>query len=157
MNEEIFLEVRSSDNVDNLKSMLSIVSVDIVNDSGRNLLQTAIAYKRYGSAALLINSNIDINHKDKDGLTPLHFAAIYQQPEIAKLILDNGGDLSIEDNTGCQPLNTAVNNAGDETSVCELFVQYGADVDHKDSGGESPKDTALLFRNEKLMKLFGVS
>mmetsp|Transcript_82476 Transcript_82476/g.160861 ORF Transcript_82476/g.160861 Transcript_82476/m.160861 type:complete len:511 (+) Transcript_82476:40-1572(+) len=50
----------------------------------------------------------DVNGVDKDGLTPLHFAAIWGRPNLAVLLLSLGGDPTLQDlRSGNTPFDTA--------------------------------------------------
>ncbi|GMT49081.1 MAG: hypothetical protein IEMM0008_0620 [bacterium] len=47
----------------------------------------------------------DINRKDKDGLSYLHWAAIYNHKELVRLLLSKGADVNAIDNMGRTPLD----------------------------------------------------
>jgi len=50
----------------------------------------------------------DVNGVDKDGLTPLHYAAIWGRPNLAVLLLSLGGDPTLQDlRSGNTPFDTA--------------------------------------------------
>ncbi|EAX97026.1 hypothetical protein TVAG_315280 [Trichomonas vaginalis G3] len=45
-------------------------------------------------AELLISHGANINEKDEDGKTALHFAAYYNSKEIAELLISNGANIN---------------------------------------------------------------
>lgn len=61
------------------------------------------------SAEFLITNGADINCKDDQGLTPLHWAVFYNAEEMVKLLLQKGADKTIESKKG----KTAWDIAGD--------------------------------------------
>ncbi len=55
--------------------------------------------RRYGkSAEMLIENGADIDAKDKDGNTPLHFTAESKMPRVADTLLRNGADPTVWNN-----------------------------------------------------------
>lgn len=73
--------------------------INKVNKDGKNALHFNAQY--YGnliSTQLLINKNINVNLKDKNGQTPLQYALVNKKWQIADLLLKNGADFSSKDN-----------------------------------------------------------
>jgi ankyrin repeat protein len=60
---------------------------------------------------LLLEAGAAVNHKQEDGLTPLHCVFSGSNPEesldAAELLLDHGADLNARDNNGATPLDFA--------------------------------------------------
>jgi uncharacterized protein len=125
-------------------------------ESGSSALHRAVVYNSKDAAQLLIERNIDINLKDERGATALHYCAQYNRLEISKIILSNKGRLDIEDNYGNQPLWTAVFNVKKDLSgldLVELYLQYGADKNHKNNAGRSPLDFANQVQFAPLLEV----
>jgi len=68
-------------------------------------------------------AGMDVNAKDEDGCTPLHYA---YTKEIAELIIENGADVNAKDDGGGTPLNAAALSGHKE--IVELLIAKGADV-----------------------------
>lgn len=98
---------------------------------------------------LLVSRGVDVNFKDEDGFTALHYAAKNGNKEMTKLLLSRGADIyatSIVDK--CTALHLAAQNRKKE--VAEFLLAQGADVDAKDN----VKKTALFYcyrENDKEM------
>lgn len=74
-NNEIFSIIRLGTYVLYEKSIVG-VDIDCCNEYKQNLLQEAIAACKNDIAKDLINRNIDLNHQDSNGQTPLHYCAL---------------------------------------------------------------------------------
>ena len=57
---------------------------------------------------LLLQHGANVDARDKNQYTPLHFAAQYGQIEVAKLLLDYGANKDLEDQYGWTPLHIAM-------------------------------------------------
>ncbi|KAL4233750.1 hypothetical protein ACF0H5_008430 [Mactra antiquata] len=91
---------------------------------------------------LLSNMGNDIkkiNELDKDGLTPLHYAARYHQLHIVKLLVEKGASLSVTDEEGLTPLHFAARfkHGGKKPKVEDDDEEEGDQID-----GIKPSDTA---------------
>jgi len=51
-----------------------------------------------------------VNARDKDGLTPLHFAAAYGTSEIIEVLIKAGADIRARDKNGKLPVDLAEGN-----------------------------------------------
>ena len=124
------------------KLSITKVNIDVCNEYGQNLLQESISSNKDMISIDLLERNIDINHQDGKGQTPLHFCAQYLNTHIAELLLRNNANINIIDNFGNNPLWTAVFCAHGDYQIVKLFMKYGADAHHKNKAGRSPLDFA---------------
>ena len=88
----------------------------------------------------------DVNIKDKDGASPLHFAAGSGHKEVVELLIARGADV----NEGT-PLNYAAFNGGKE--IAEMLIAKGADVNAKTKNGITPLDFAIDFKQSETADL----
>ena len=83
----------------------------------------------------------DVNAKDDNGWTPLHFAVYYGHKEIVELLIAKGADVNAKDKNGWTPLHLAAENG--RKQVAELLIAKGADVNAKDKNGWTPLHLAV--------------
>ena len=124
---------------------------------GRSAIHSTILTNAVAAGSVLISRGINLNLQDKpSGATALHYCAVYNRFEIANLILKAGGRLDIADNHGNQPLWTAVFNVkgkSERLPLIRLFLENGADKNHKNFAGRSPYDFAKQIRDSNLIFL----
>jgi outer membrane protein OmpA-like peptidoglycan-associated protein len=77
-----------------------------------------------------------INAKDKDDLTPLHFAVCNGHKDVAELLIAKGSDVNAKDQIGETPLVHAERCS--QKDLLELLIARGADVNSKDGYGNTP-------------------
>lgn len=94
----------------NDEAMIKILFEERVDISGKNienqnLLHCAVSAKLPLSfVENLISKNLDINAQDKNGNTPLHFAADRENWSTLKYLIENKGDVNIKNKDGFTPL-----------------------------------------------------
>ena len=89
----------------------------------------------------------DVNAKDDNGLTPLHWAAGIGHKEVSEYLITMGADVNAAETvSGMTPLHFAA--ALDQKEIVELLLASGADVNAKDVNGGTPLHIAA-FRDQK--------
>lgn len=100
----------------------------------------------YESFKKLMELGVDIDAKDKEEQTPLHYAAIFKNFEIGKLLIDAGAEIDAEDINGNTPLWRSVMYFRGEDTLLKLikaFLNNGADINKKNKHDSSPKDVII--------------
>lgn len=97
--------------------------------------------------------DIQVNSKDKFGLTPLHYAAMYGQKEIAELLIAQAADVNTKNNGGGTPLGSAAMGIGQNREVAELLIANGADVNTENFQGQTPLHQAVMAGQPTIVRL----
>jgi ankyrin repeat protein len=71
--------------------------------------------------------------KDKDGMTPLHFAAVKGYRNVAELLLSHGAEVNAKNKGGFTPLHVAAFEG--HKDVVELLLAHKAEVNARDEIG----------------------
>lgn len=99
----------------------------------------AVKNNDWDGIARLIENGIDINIRDKEGMTALIYASWNGKTEIVKKLLHNGADVNSADNLGWTALMLA--SAGGYASIIEMLILSGADIHAK----SHENATALMY------------
>ncbi|WP_341813090.1 ankyrin repeat domain-containing protein [Wolbachia endosymbiont (group B) of Germaria angustata] len=87
-------------------------------------------------AKWLIKKGVNVNAKNEENITPLHFAAGNGYYEIVKLLLGDGAKVNARDILNCTPLSIAARNG--YFDIAQLLLQHKAEVNTKDALGNTP-------------------
>ena len=78
-------------------------------------------------AKLLIDAGADVNSKDTEGNTPLHWSF---SPEAIDFLVSKGADINAKNSAGLTPLeNFTANIGGSNKEMVEAFLKHGATVE----------------------------
>jgi ankyrin repeat protein len=91
----------------------------------------------------LLERGVDVNARDNDQATPLHFASRMARLEAVKVLLDYGAEVDARKADGQTPLHQVSNNlcglGGDECpKVARLLLEHGADANARDKDQKFP-------------------
>lgn len=94
-----------------------------------------------------------VNAFSPDGYTPLGLACYFNQDEIAQFLIDRGANVTRAATHGSKvtPLHSAV--AANNTSLCRLLLEHGADVNARQTGGITALQSAAHRGNVELVQL----
>jgi len=89
--------------------------------------------------------------RDKEGMTPLHWAVFAGSLDIAEYLLAHGADVNEKNNVGETPLHLAVmlNN----TKMVEMLIGKGANPYISDKAGATPISLARELERNELVKI----
>lgn len=118
------------------------MAVDIEAEGGVTPLYLAIHVDNYAMAGFLMSRGANPNHKDKEGLTPLHWAcgALHEKLEgqnrrkLVQMLIAQGADEKAKDNEGRTPLDHAV--IGEHEAVIAIMAKAEEDESEKESKPE---------------------
>ena len=78
----------------------------------------------------------EVQLRDFDGATPLHWASHRNNLSLVQLLIDNGAKVNVKTNSQCTPLHFAA--TADCPQVIEHLVQKKANLEEKNDRGETP-------------------
>lgn len=94
---------------------------------------------------------------DSQGFTPLHFAAQQLSLDALRVLADAKPNVTIANQYGNTALWTAVfaANRSPKTGgeIVRLLLSLGADPDHKNLAGKTPREIALTLGNPEITQL----
>lgn len=102
--------------------------------AGALLLQGAI--NSQDDIKKAIDEGADVNVRDDDGSTPLHYTAVGVNVEMTEFLLEHGADVNARDYSGRTPLHRAAYIG--RTEMAEFLLEKGADVNARDDYGATP-------------------
>ena len=107
--------------------LLAVASVAIVAGAGADtrLIEAVKAGNRQDVRTLL-NQRADVNVRDVDGTTALHWAARTDDAEIAAALMRAGATANVANRYGITPLFLAATNGN--AAIVEALLKSGADA-----------------------------
>ena len=92
----------------------------------------------------VVEQGADVNARDKDGLSPLHFAAAHNKnPAVVKALIQAGTDVNAQSNSAGSPLHNAARYNSNH-KIIKVLIRAGADVNALTNDGLSPLHLAAL-------------
>lgn len=118
-------------------------------------LHEAAAWADADKLAALLKAHPElVNSFSVDGFQPLGLACFFGHQEAVKLLLQNGANMNDASRNFQQvaPLHSAA--ALDNTEICRLLLEKGADENARQQGGFTPLHAAAQNGNAKMVRLF---
>lgn len=131
-------DVLIDDSIETLNKYIAQHGLHELDENRRGLLSVLILEGRFDLSLFLLQSTeIDINQKDKNGYTPLHFAVQSNTYDVVKVLLDKGANVDIQDKFGNTPLfKSATENT--DLKITQVLIHSGADIHVMNTFGYSP-------------------
>lgn len=141
------------------KETLSLLLTHFTKNTGYELIQKAssplmTAAKRgfLDMVDFWLKTDVDVNYRNKDGLSALDKAVIGNRIDICKALIQKGCDLDVKSGWFKRtPLHKAADMGLVE--ITELLLNAGASVDTQDHRGEYPIHSAALHGHTKITRL----
>lgn len=128
-------------------------------DADKTGMHVAAHHNNDQCLLVLFQRGADLNARDKDGWTPLCYAASVGAHQSVWMLAECGADIHAESNNGETPLTKAVKRFRSDLtppdfSSLKTLVTAGSDPSHKTSGGDSAYSLAKSFgRDDVVMAL----
>jgi uncharacterized protein len=152
---EIFDTVYYTD-LDRVRSILgeNPQLVNAKNDKGWTPIQMAAAFGHLDIVDFLIEKNADVNSKDNEDNTPLHYSASrppfgkgLHQEGIPRALITAGADVNATSWNGTTPLHNAAGSGLKD--VVQLLISNGADIHAKDRHDRTPLTLAEFVGGDR--------
>lgn len=101
-----------------------------------------------------LRGGADINAQDHNGNTALFLAASLGDLKALTALLNSGAALEVQNKWGNTALWAATFNARGNGALIEALLAAGADPDHKNAAGNSPRMLASRVANYNLEQFF---
>ncbi len=124
--------------------------ITLLNNEGENVIHSCVYSGIQDRLSLFVN-NENLNHRSKDGVTPLLLSILLKKENIALSLIKKGANVNISDNEGYSPLHAAC-FIGSEIVVSEL-ISRGANLNLKTAKGNRPLALAVNEGHENIVKL----
>lgn len=103
----------------------------------RTFQHSRISRDGFGVVQLLVGRGTDVNTRDKNHLTPLHYASYDQHLESVRVLLDYGANVNVEDSSGQTPLHQVFLRPPPKSYprdyvIPQLLAKHSADVNARD-------------------------
>jgi ankyrin repeat protein len=101
-------------------------------------------------AELLLAEGAEVNARDNNAWTPLHWAADAGNKDVVELLLANKAEVNAKNKDGKTSLHMAVVRSSNK-AVAELLLSNGAEANAKNNDGNTPLHCAVDGGNNKDM------
>jgi ankyrin repeat protein len=140
--------------IESIKLLLGVMKnkmdLNVPDNVGHNAFSDAVTWNRIDLLPLLFDAG-SLPISDKEGISPLHDAAINNYAEIVKWLLNKGVDVNVVDKNGQTPLHYAAEEASSE--IVKALLDAGADPRIKDNSGKTAAQLSHKNKNKAVKAL----
>uniref|UniRef100_A0A914GXX0 Uncharacterized protein n=1 Tax=Globodera rostochiensis TaxID=31243 RepID=A0A914GXX0_GLORO len=111
---------------------------NLEDDTGWTLLLLASSSGHLEIVRLLMNFQIDVNHRISTGQSALHFACSKDHLGVARELIDNGADLNAQDERGTTPLHKAASQGHQRIVNLLMGNREKLQIDLPNREGDTP-------------------
>lgn len=122
-----------------------------LNYSGSIICHLLAEYDQYNILSGLVKKGLEVNMRDENGRTGLHWAAEKGNVRCTAILAESGADLNIKDRNGMAPLTIACINGNYEAAV--ILLKHNAEVNCRDSEGHTPLFHAKIKQRKMIQEL----
>ena len=115
-----------------------------VGEYGMTCLMAAAYNGHLAICRLLLDKGAQLEARNGNGNTPLHYAADHGHVEIVRLLCDRGADVEARSNGGWRPLHDAAWN-GHISVAKELIEERNAEINARIDGGRTALTIARQY------------
>ena len=114
-----------------------VAALASLSEAGNDALVAEASKRRDGGAVVaLLERQVDVNARQADGSTALHWAAYWNERDIADTLIEASADLNAENDLGVTPLWLA--STHEDATVARRLLTAGADPNVSHVSGETP-------------------
>lgn len=121
--------------------------INSMDAEGRLPLHDAAVKGEHVIAKLLIEHGAKINARDRDGHTPTYHAIITGRTQVAELMNKMGAEIEAD-----RLLDAVIRERVQDRDIIPLLLRWGADINHRDSDGNTPLIQAVSDQQRVLAK-----
>ncbi|WP_353281769.1 ankyrin repeat domain-containing protein [Wolbachia endosymbiont (group B) of Horisme vitalbata] len=107
-----------------------------IYDNNTTILYNAIEANKLSIIEYLVEKGVNVNLKDKDYVSPLHFAVENGHLDIVDYFVGKGADVNSQDEDGMSPLHYAVDS--DHSNIVEYLAEKRAKINLQNRSGMGP-------------------
>ena len=126
---------------------------EYINSSGKSAVMVAAYYGQEEAMELMHGRGVSWVSRDKNGLTPVHWAADGGHDDLLNWMLKKGAPVDVEDLTnGWTPLMRVACLSGND-DVAETLITKGAQVNQMDKSGKTVLMAAAMNGHFALVRM----
>jgi hypothetical protein len=109
---------------------------------------------RNGDRALvrtLLDKGAEVNAREQDGMTPLHWATLNNHADIVRMLLNSGANVKETDRYGFTALHNAMSRG--HSDLVGILLDKGAEVNAREQNGMTPLHYAALYNHADIVRI----